>query len=339
MRKKLISIISGCYNEEGNLWEYYQRVSAVMDSLLQYDFECLIADNCSKDSSQQILEEIAAKDKRFKIVFNLKNYGPDRSGGNLLYRAKGDALIIIPTDLQDPPEMIPIFLESWEEGNKLVWGQRTGSQESGFMRLVRKAYYRIIAGMSESEEAEQANGFGLYDREIVDWIKKAGDPVPFVRNLVTSFGYKPVLIPYERRRRNNGHSSYTLLRYFNDAYSGMVASTRRPLRFASYFGFFTAGIAILFAIIYFVMKMTKWYEFPAGTAPLLIGMFFLGAVQLICVGILGEYIGDILIRVRHRPMVIERTTINFVDDSDDIDGKDDLQNDSISQEEQDRDNI
>lgn len=315
MRKKLISIISGCYNEEGNLHEYYRRVSDVIDTLPQYDFECLIADNCSIDSSQKILEEIAAKDKRFKIVFNLKNYGPDRSGGNLFYRAKGDAMINIPTDLQDPPEMIPEFLEKWEEGNKLVWGQRTGSQESRTMRLMRKAYYKIIAGMSESEEVEQANGFGLYDREIVDWIIKAGDPVPFIRNLVTSFGYKPVLIPYERQMRKKGHSSYTILRYLNDAYTGMVASTRRPLRFASYFGFFTAGLSIVFAIVYFVLKMTKWYEFPAGSAPILIGMFFLGAVQLICVGILGEYIGDILMRVRHRPMVIERKTLNF-DDSD-----------------------
>lgn len=309
--KKLISIISGCYNEEGNLPEYYQRVSAVMNSLPQYDFECLIADNCSNDHSQELLEEIAAKDKRFKIVFNLKNYGPDRSGGNLIYRAKGDALINIPTDLQDPPEMIPIFLEKWEEGHKLVWGQRTGSQESAVMKLIRRQYYHLIAGISESEEVEQANGYGLYDREVIDWIKKVKDPVPFVRNLVTSLGYKPYLVPYERQQRKKGKSSYNFFRYLNDAYSGMVASSRAPLRFATYFGYFTAGIAIIFAIIYFVMKLTHWFNFAAGSAPILIGMFFLGAVQLICVGILGEYIGDILMRVRRRPMVIERKTINF----------------------------
>ena len=309
--KKLISIISGCYNEEGNLPDYYQRVSAVMDSLPQYDFECLIADNCSRDRSQEILEEIAKKDKRFKIVFNLKNYGPDRSGGNLFYRASGDALVNIPTDLQDPPEMIPAFLEKWEEGYKLVWGQRTGSDESAIMKLIRRSYYRIISGISESEEVEQANGFGLYDREVVDWIKKAQDPVPFVRNLVTSLGYKPYLLPYQRQQRKKGKSSYNFFRYLNDAYSGMVASSRAPLRFATYFGYFTAGISILLAILYFVMKLTHWFRFSAGSAPILIGMFFLGAVQLICVGILGEYIGDILMRVRHRPMVIERKTLNF----------------------------
>lgn len=311
MRKKLISIISGCYNEEGNLSEYFDRVTTIMDSLPQYDFECLIADNCSKDRSQEMLEEIAAKDKRFKIVFNLKNYGPDRSGGNLFYRAKGDALINIPTDLQDPPEMIPVFLEKWEEGHKLVWGQRTGSHESHFMRMVRRQYYRLIAEISESEEAEQANGYGLYDREIIDWVKKTGDPIPFVRNLVTSLGYKPYLVPYERQQRKKGKSSYNFFRYMNDAYSGMVASSRAPLRFATYFGYFAASISIIFAVIYLVMKLTRWFEFPAGSAPILIGMFFLGAVQLICVGILGEYIGDIIMRVRHRPLVIERKTLNF----------------------------
>ena len=309
--KKLISIISGCYNEEGNLLEYYQRVCAVIDNLHQYDFECLIADNCSKDHSQEILEEIAMKDKRFKIVFNLKNYGPDRSGGNLFYRAKGDALINIPTDLQDPPEMIPSFIEKWEEGYKLVWGQRVGSQESYIMRRIRRSYYKMIAGMSESEEVEQANGYGLYDREVVEWIKKVDDPVPFIRNLVTSLGYKPYLIPYERQQRKKGKSSYNLFRYVNDAYSGMVASSRAPLRFATYFGYFAASISIIIAIVYFVMKITRWFEFPAGSAPILIGMFFLGAVQLICVGVLGEYIGDILMRVRNRPMVIERKTLNF----------------------------
>lgn len=309
--KKLISIVSGCYNEEDNLPIYYKELSAIMDSLSQYDFECLIADNCSTDRSAEILEEIARKDKRFKIVFNLKNYGPDRSGANLLYRAKGNAVICLASDLQDPTEMIPVFLEKWEEGNKIVWGQREKSEENWLMEVVRRLYYRIIRCISENEEIERANGFGLYDREVIDWIKKAGDPVPFVRNLVTDLGYRPYLVPYTRRARAGGKSSYNFFRYVGDAMAGMVATSRVPLRMATYLGFATAGGSLIVAIIYLAYKLLHWYEFDVGVAPMMIGLFFLGAVQLICIGMVGEYVGDILTRVKHRPMVIERKTLNF----------------------------
>lgn len=313
--KKLISIVSGCYNEEENLPLFYESVSKIMDSLPQYDFECLMADNCSQDRSAEILEEIAAKDHRFKIVFNLKNYGPDRSGGNLFYRASGDALINLASDLQDPPEMIYTFLEKWEEGNKLVWAQREKTQESGLMEGVRKLYYRIICAISESEEVERANGFGLYDREVVDWIKKVDDPVPFIRNLVTALGYKPCLVPYERRARVHGKSSYNLFRYISDALTGMVASSKLPLRIATYLGFGVAGLSVLAGLVYLVLKLIMWDSFTAGIAPIMVGIFFLGAVQLICIGILGEYIGEILGRLKRRPMVIERKTLNFDKDS------------------------
>lgn len=311
MKKKLISIVSGCYNEEENLPAYYEALSGIMDSLSEYDFECLIADNCSKDRSAEALEEIAAKDKRFKVIFNLKNYGPDRSGGNLFYRASGDAVINLASDLQDPPELIPVFLQKWEEGNLLVWAQRQKSQESGLVEGMRRLYYKLIRAISESEEVERANGFGLYDREVVDWIKKSGDPVPFIRNLVTDLGYRPCLVPYERRSRTRGKSSYNVFRYVNDALAGMVATSKVPLRAATYLGFITAGFSFMAGIVYLVFKLTHWYSFDAGIAPVVIGMFFLGAIQLICIGIVGEYVGDILTRVRKRPMVIERKTINL----------------------------
>ena len=311
MKKKLISIISGCYNEEENLPIYYKEIRAIMDSLPQYDFECLIADNCSQDRSAEVLEEIAAKDERFKVVFNLKNYGPDRSGGNLFCRASGDSVINLASDLQDPPELIPVFLQKWEEGNLLVWAQRNKSQEGGLVEGMRRLYYKLIRAISESEEVERANGFGLYDREVVDWIKKTGDPVPFIRNLVTDLGYKPCLVPYERRSRTRGKSSYNVFRYLNDALVGMVATSKVPLRTATYLGFITAGFSFIVGIVYLVYKLTHWYSFDAGIAPVVIGMFFLGAVQLICIGIVGEYVGDILTRVRKRPMVIERKTINL----------------------------
>lgn len=309
--KKLVSIISGCYNEEENLPFYYAEVTKIMDSLPQYDFEVIVADNGSTDRSAELLEEIAAKDKRFKIIYNLKNYGPDRSGGNLIRRASGDCYIGLATDLQDPPEMIPKFLEKWEEGHKLVWGQRTKSGESKLMEGIRILYYRFIQAISESEEIERANGWGLYDREVIDWIIKCDDPVPFTRNLVTALGYKPYLLPYEKRARTRGKSSYNFFRYYNDAMSGMVASSKGPLRLATYMGFFAAGACFIAAVIYLIWKLTHWYSFDAGVAPIIIGMLFLGAVQLVCLGIMGEYIGEILTRLKKRPMVIERRTLNF----------------------------
>lgn len=315
MKKKMISIVSGCYNEELNLPFYYDEISSIMNSLPQYDFECLIADNCSTDSSAIVLEEIAKKDNRFKIIYNLKNYGPDRSGGHLFHRASGDAVINLASDLQDPPELIPVFIEKWEEGNKLVWAQRVKNEEKSFLEPIRKLYYRLISNISDSEEIERANGFGLYDREVVDWIVKSDDPVPFIRNLVTSLGYKPYLIPYERKSRRYGKSSYNIFRYINDALTGMVASSKAPLRLATYLGFCCAIISIVIAIYYLIFKLTHWYSFTAGTAPLIIGLFFIGSVQLICIGIVGEYVGDVLTRTRKRPLVIEKKTINIERDN------------------------
>ncbi len=313
MEKKLISIVSGCYNEEDNLREYYRRVTAVMDSLPQYDFECLLADNCSQDRSPELLEEIARRDRRFKVVFNLKNYGPERSGLNLWRRASGDALIAVPSDMQDPPELIPAFLEKWEAGEKLVWGQRAKAGEKSVMTVVRRNYYRLVASLSESREVEMANGYGLYDREVVDWVLRTDDANPMVRNLVTALGYTPFLIPYEREERKAGKSSYNLFRYISDALNGLTAASRAPLRLATYLGFATAGISLLVALVYLIYKLVFWNSFNAGMAPVVIGIFFLGAVQLICIGILGEYVGNVLVQVRRRPLVIEKRTLNFED--------------------------
>lgn len=311
MRKKLISILNSCYNEAENILLMYETITNIMKELPQYDYEYLLADNCSTDNSAALMEELAAKDKRVKVILNQRNVGADRSSANLFYHASGDAIIALASDFQDPPEMIPIFLQKWEEGHKVVWGQRIKTQNGAFQESVRKLYYKIIQSMSEAQEIERCTGFGCYDREVVDWFKWIDDPEPFMRNVVTSLGYTPYLIPFEQRKRRAGKSSYNFFSYLDTALVSMLSTTKVPLRLVTYWGMFTAGVSALVAIIYFILKLIYWNQFNAGIAPLAVGLFFLGAVQLICIGVVGEYVGAILTRVRRRPMAVARKKINF----------------------------
>ena len=310
-RKKKISILSACYNEEENIRPLYEAIKNAMSEFPEYDYEQIFADNCSIDRSAQIMEEIAAQDRRIKVVLNLRNYGPNRSGVNILRLTTGDAVISMASDFQDPPEMIPILVRKWAEGNKVVWCQRTKSNGKRGTGWLRKLYYKIIKLVSESEEYEGCTGFGIYDKEVIDWIRWMDDPEPFVRNEVTALGYKPVLIPFEQQQRRAGRSSYNFMRYFDDAIISMIASSRKPLRLVTYLGMLTALLSVIVAIVYLVLKLVNWYNFNAGMAPLVIGLFFLGAVQLICLGVVGEYVGAVLLRVKKHPLVVAKKMINF----------------------------
>jgi glycosyltransferase involved in cell wall biosynthesis len=310
--KKKISIITACYNEELNIEAVHEAIKRVMTALPMYDYEHVFADNCSTDATPSLLEKIAANDKHVKVIFNLNNYGPSRSGANALFRTTGDAIIGMPCDLQEPPEMIPLFLDKWEEGHKVVWGQRTNIRTGGFfIGICRKTYYKMIMAMSESEEIEGCTGYGVLDREVADHLKWIGDPEPFFRNAITAIGYKPFLIPYEQKPRRSGQSNYNFFRYLNTAMTSLIATTKLPLRFATFLGLLTAAGSFTAGLTYLVMKLIHWETFNAGVAPLVVGLFFLGGVQLICVGIVGEYVGAVLTRVKRRPLVIERKSINF----------------------------
>lgn len=310
--KKKVSIVTACYNEELNVVALHEAVKQIMESLPNYEYEHIFSDNCSTDSTPAHLEKIASNDKRVKVIFNLKNYGPSRSAANALFRATGDAIIGLPCDFQEPPEMIPLFLEKWEEGNMVVWGQRSNIRTGGFRAgIFRKIYYKMIQSMSESEEVEGCTAYGVLDREVMDFLKWMDDPEPFFRNAVTAIGYKPLLIPYEQKPRRAGQSSYNFSRYLNTALTSLIATTKLPLRFATYLGLLTATGSFIAGLTYLVFKLIHWKTFSAGVAPLVVGLFFLGGVQLICIGIVGEYVGAVLTRVKRRPLVIERGSLNF----------------------------
>lgn len=316
---KKISLLTPCYNEEGNVLDLYNKVTEVMQTLPQYEYEFIFIDNCSKDRTQEILRGIAAKDKRVKLIFNLKNFGPSRSGSYGFFQTSGDASICLACDFQDPPELIPEFIRRWENGAKVVWGQKNGSDENKFMYSVRCLYYKIIKVISENEQYENITGFGLYDKEVVDLMRKYAGPTPNFRNMISEFGYGVEFVKYHQPLRKQGHSSYNLFRYLNIALNDMVTTSRLPLRLATFFGGFVAIVSILVAIYYFILKLMYWDTYNIGTATLVIGMFFLGAVELMFIGIVGEYVGEILARFNDRPLVIEKERINFEETDETVD--------------------
>ena len=312
--KKMISLFTPCYNEEGNVRELYEKVTEVMKELPEYDYEYVFIDNASTDSTPDILRGIAAKDKRVKVIFNIKNFGPSRSGSYGFFQTSGDVSICFACDFQDPPELIPEFVHKWEQGAKIVWGQKEGSDESKVMYAVRCLYYKIIKSMATNEQYENVTGFGLYDREVMNLLRKYAGPTPNFRNMISEFGYPIEFVEYHQPTRKSGHSSYNLFRYMNIALNDMVNTSKLPLRLATFIGAGIAFVSFLIAIYYLIMKIVFWDSYDIGTATLVIGMFFLGSVQLMFIGIVGEYVGEILTRMNDRPMVVEKERLNFEDE-------------------------
>lgn len=308
---KHISVMTPCYNEEGNIRNIYNAVKEQFDKMPQYTYEHIFIDNYSTDNSRKILRELATEDSNVKVILNARNFGPNRSGSYGMLQGTGDALICIVCDLQDPPEMIPTFLQKWEEGYKVVLGQKTKSKENPLMFQVRKIYYKIMEKLSETEHLTNVTGYGLFDKEVLDMIKWMDDPDPYIRGLVTQLGYKWCLVEYTQQERTSGKSSYNFNRYFDFAITGLTHVSKKPLRIVTLVGLIMSAISFAIAIIYLVFKLVHWYEFDMGTAPILIGVFLLGSVQLACLGVIGEYIGAILTKVTKRPMVVEEERINF----------------------------
>lgn len=308
---KKISICIACYNEEKNIEIAYQHVKEVLMTMSDYDYEIIFGDNCSVDSSQQILRELAKKDKKVKVIFNNRNFGAERSGKNVIFSATGDAIIGLPCDLQEPPEMIPQFIAEWEKGNLVVWGQKTKSKEGNMKYACRSLYYKIIKGMSEVPQYEQVTGFGVMDHTIVEMLKDLDEPYMSTRHLIAELGYPVKLIPYTQAERKNGKSSYNLWRYFDFAVLSLVRTSTMPLHITTLVGFFCAVLSFLAGIAYLIYKLLFWNTFSAGMAPMLIAIFFLGSVQLLSLGFIGEYIGVILTKVTKRPLVTERERLNF----------------------------
>ena len=309
--KKLISIVTPCYNEEENVAELYRQVKEVFDSLPSYRYEHIFIDNASSDRTVAILKEIAQADKNVKIIVNSRNFGHIRSPFHGMLQAFGDAVILVVADLQDPPPMIRDFLQKWEEGYKVVLGVKTNSEETPAMFLIRKMYYNLISKLSEVELTKNNTGFGLYDRKIIDSLRTINDPYPYFRGLISEIGFESAKIEYLQPRRRRGITKNNFYTLYDMAILGITNHSRVPLRVATMLGFAMSALSLLVSVGYLIAKLIFWSTFSAGIAPVVIGLFFFSSVQLFFIGILGEYIGLIYTQVQKRPLVIEKERINF----------------------------
>ncbi len=311
MTQKLISIVTACYNEEENVRELHERVLKEMLSLGDYCYEHIFIDNASTDRTVEILKEIAAHDRRVKIIVNARNFGHIRSPYHALLQAKGEAVISVVADLQDPPEMIADFIKKWEKGYKIVVGVKEKSEESPLFFAVRKLYYNLIGRLSEISLIKNFTGFGLYDRKVMDILRQIDDPYPYFRGLICDIGFERAEIPYVQPVRRRGFTKNNFYTLYDMAMLGITNHSKVPLRLATMTGFTMAFFSLFLAFGYLIYKLIFWNSFTVGVAPLVIGLFFFGSIQLFFIGVIGEYIGSIHTQVLKRPLVVEKERINF----------------------------
>lgn len=309
--KKTISIITPCYNEADNVVELVRRIRNVMSEFPQYDYEHLFIDNSSTDDTVEKIKQFTSTDVHIRLIVNCRNFGPIRSPTHAIFQASGDAVISMAADLQDPPELIAEFIKHWEFGLKVVVGVKPKSRETPLMFLLRRSYYRILNKMSDAPLLENFTGFGLYDREVIETIRALNDPYPYFRGLIAELGYSRAEIPFEQPRRVRGISKINFYTLYDVAMLGVTSHSKLPLRLATMAGFFLSFSSLLVAVGYGVAKLLFWNSFSLGIAPLIVGMFFFGSVQLFFIGLLGEYIGAIHTQVLNRPLVVEKERVNF----------------------------
>ncbi len=311
-QKKTISVVTPCFNEEGNVREVYERVRDLMLKLEKYRYEHIFIDNASRDTTFAVLTEIAATDSNVKVIRNARNFGHVRSPMHALLQTRGDAVIVLMSDLQDPPEILAQLLEQWEAGTPIVIAVKRQSREAAPMFLVRKLFYRLVNRLSDDIETyENFTGFGLYDRQVIDLVRQFGDPYPYFRGMIAEIGLPHTEVEYEQQRRKSGKSKNNFYTLYDLAMLGITKLSKVPLRLVTFSGFAGSLASLLGGVAYFAYKLLFWQQFTLGIAPIAIGMFFLGSLQLLFMGIIGEYIGNIHTQVHNRPLVVERERLNF----------------------------
>lgn len=309
---KKISVLIPCYNEEENVEPISQAVVETLErDLPQYDYELVFIDNDSRDNTRPILRKLCKKNPRIKAIFNARNFGQFNSPYYGLLQVGGDCVIEMVADFQDPVELIPQYVKAWEEGYKIVIGIKTSSKESKIMYALRSFYYKTIKKLSDVEQIEHFTGSGLYDRDFIEILRKLDDPTPFLRGIVAELGFKRKEIPYEQPQRRAGKTHNNLYRLYDAAMLSITSYTKVGLRLATLVGGISAMFSMIVAIVYLVMKLIWWDRFPAGMVPVLIGMLFLGSVQIFFIGMVGEYVLSINQRVMKRPLVVEEERLNF----------------------------
>ena len=309
---KTISVLIPCYNEEENVEPIARAVIDILSrELSDYDYELVFIDNDSQDNTRPILRRLCRENPKIKAIFNARNFGQFNSPYHGLLQVTGDCVIAMVADFQDPVELIPKYVKAWEEGYKIVIGIKTSSKENPLMYWLRSCYYKVIRKLSEVDQIEHFTGSGLYDREFIEVLRRLDDPTPFLRGIVAELGYKRKEIPYEQPKRRAGKTHNNFYRLYDAAMLSVTSYTKAGLRLATFLGALSCAVSLLVAFAYLIMKLVWWDRFPAGMAPMLLGMLFLGSVQIFFIGMVGEYVLSINQRVMKRPLVIEEERMNF----------------------------
>lgn len=312
--KKLISIVSSAFNEQDNIEELCKQIKQTCKKMQdKYDYEQIILDNGSVDNTAQKLKQLAKEDKHIKVIINTRNFGHIRSPYYGMFQANGDVVIAIASDLQEPISLIPEFIEKWEQGYKVVLGQKTSSKENKLMFIIRSFYYKLLNLFNDSgtKLLEHCTGFGLYDKEVIDTLKSLNEPYPYLRGLVCELGYTLTCIQFCQNKREKGKTKNNFYTLYDMAMLAFTSYSKIPLRVATMCGFILSILSFCLAVFYLIFKLLFWYHLPVGIAPILISVFFFFSVQLFFIGVLGEYLNAILTQIQKRPLVIEKERINF----------------------------
>lgn len=309
---KKISILIPCFNEVENVTAMSEAIVDIFTKELnQYKYELIFIDNCSVDGTRDLIEYICGKNKNIKAIFNVTNFGQFNSPFYGMCQTTGDCTVTLCCDFQDPVELIPRFVKEWENGYRIVSAIKTASKENSIIYFLRSIYYKLIKNMSDVKMIDHFTGFGLYDKTFINLIKQLDDPIPYLRGIVAEYGFKRKNIEYEQAKRRAGKTSNNFYTLYDAAMLSITSYTKIGLRIATLLGFLSSGISLLIGIGYFVAKLLNWDSFEMGNAPLIIGMFVIGSIQLFFTGFLGEYVLNINTRVIKRPLVVEEKRINF----------------------------
>lgn len=308
---KLISVVTPCYNEAENVNELHSRLMSVRDQLPGYRFEHIFIDNASTDDTVARVKQIIARDPAVRLIVNARNFGHIRSPYHGVLQTSGDVVVCMASDLQDPPELVPEMIRAWEKGYRVVAGVKRQSRESKTMWLVRSLYYRFARKMADVPLLEHFTGFGVYDRSVIEIMRGLDDPYPYFRGLIAEIGFEVARIPYDQPGRKRGITKNNFYTLYDLAMLGITSHSKIPIRLATMAGFALSIISFLISLTYLILKLVLWDRFQLGTAPLLIGMFFFGSVQIFFIGLIGEYVASIHTQVMRRPLVVERERVNF----------------------------
>jgi glycosyltransferase involved in cell wall biosynthesis len=310
-KKPLISIVTPCFNEEKNIDELYRRIKLAISKIDKYLFEFIFIDNHSQDNTVKKLKGLAVKDYAVKIIVNTRNFGHIRSPYYGILQSRGVATIYLASDLQDPPELIPELIAEWESGYKLVMAIKPRSENNRLIHMCRRAYYRLLDGISNISVIHDSTGFGLYDQAVLNHLRLLNEPYPFLRGLICELGYEIKTIPFVQPRRMNGLTKNNFYTLYDIAMLGIISHSKLPIRIAAFIGFLLGTLSLLTGLTFTILKLIYWESFPWGIAPAVIGMFFLMGIQLLFIGILGEYVGSIHTYIQKRPLTVEKERVNF----------------------------